>query len=149
MHDYTISIKPKPSYKHKFVSRIKTPRLTPFPTKTTTIKQNMDYSNYAEEMEEFRENLTLGLVSALGESKHFKSVQNDILIMPYFAENIPGVQDVVLADHQPCDNIAITSWEQRYSTVLPHEIKDFYLASDGFRLTWSFALAGNHYTYLL
>ena len=49
---------------------------------------------------------------------------------------------MILADHQPCDNIAITSWEQRYSTVLPHEIKDFYLATDGFRLTWSFSHAG-------
>ena len=47
-----------------------------------------------------------------------------------------------MAEHQPCDNIAITSWEQRYSTVLPHEIKDFYLATDGFRLTWSFSHAG-------
>ena len=37
------------------------------------------------------------------------------------------VQDVVLAEHQPSDNIAITSWEQRYSTMLPNEIKDFYL----------------------
>ena len=57
-------------------------------------------------------------------------------------ENLPGIQDVILAEHQPCDNIAITSWEQRYSTVLPHEIKDFYLATDGFRLTWSFSHAG-------
>ena len=58
------------------------------------------------------------------------------------SENLPGIQDVILAEHQPCDNIAITSWEQRYSTVLPHEIKDFYLATDGFRLTWSFSHAG-------
>ena len=57
-------------------------------------------------------------------------------------ENIQGIQDVILSEHQPCDNIAITSWEQRYSTVLPHEIKDFYLATDGFRLTWSFSHAG-------
>ena len=40
----------------------------------------MDYSNYAEEMEEFRENLTLGLVSALGESKHLKNVENDEMV---------------------------------------------------------------------
>ena len=39
------------------------------------------------------------------------------------------VQDVVLAEHQPSDNIAITSWEQRYSTMLPNEIKDFYLGT--------------------
>jgi hypothetical protein len=44
-------------------------------------------------------------------------------------ENLPGVQDVCLSEHQPCDNIAITSWEQRYSTILPQKIKDFYLVN--------------------
>ena len=63
------------------------------------------------------------------------------------SENLPGIQDVILAEHQPCDNIAITSWEQRYSTVLPHEIKDFYLATDGFRLTWSFSHAGMNFKF--
>ena len=71
-----------------------------------------------EKREEFREHLTLGVVKAL--------------------EKVPMVQDVVLAEHQPSDTIAITSWEQRYSTMLPHEIKDFYLATDGFKLTWNF-----------
>ena len=59
-----------------------------------------------------------------------------------FAEKISQVQDVKLHESQPCDNIAITSWEQRYSTVLPHEIKDFYLAADGFKLTWTYNHAG-------
>ncbi len=52
------------------------------------------------------------------------------------------MQDVYFEDIPPCDNIAVTSWEQRYSTVLPHELKDFYLATDGFRITWNFAHAG-------
>ena len=75
-----------------------------------------------EKREEFREHLTLGIVRALGK--------------------VPHIQDVVLAEHQPSDNIAITSWEQRYSTLLPHELKDFYLATDGFRLTWNHNYAG-------
>ena len=75
-----------------------------------------------EKREDFREHLTLGIVKALGK--------------------LPNVQDVILAEHQPSDNIAITSWEQRYSTLLPHELKDFYLASDGFRLTWNYRYAG-------
>ena len=58
-----------------------------------------------------------------------------------FSDKIPGIQDVTLYDSSPSDNIAITSWEQRYSTVLPTEIKDFYLASDGFKLTWNFNYA--------
>ncbi|TRY70219.1 hypothetical protein TCAL_17254 [Tigriopus californicus] len=75
-----------------------------------------------EQREDFRENLTLGVISAL--------------------ERIPGVQDVILRESLPCDNIAITSWEQRYSTVLPHEVKDFYLAADGFKLTWNYSHGG-------
>ena len=59
----------------------------------------------------------------------------------------------------PCDLLAITAWEQRYSTQLPEvkiltkdfaflyflflqNIRDFYLASDGFRLTWSYNHSG-------
>ena len=53
---------------------------------------------------------------------------------------MPHIQDVILAEHQPSDNIAITSWEQRYSTLLPHELKDFYLATDGFRSDFSLKL---------
>ena len=74
-----------------------------------------------EKREEFRERLTLGIVPAL--------------------IRVPHVQDVVLAEHQPSDNIAITSWEQRYSTLLPHELKDFYLATDGFKLTWNYKVS--------
>ena len=74
-----------------------------------------------EKREEFRERLTLGIVPALS--------------------RVPNIQDVVLAEHQPSDNIAITSWEQRYSTLLPHELKDFYLATDGFKLTWNYKLS--------
>ena len=59
-----------------------------------------------------------------------------------FVERIPHIQDVKLHEGVPCDNIAITSWEQRYSTVLPHEIKDFFLATDGFKLTWNYNYAG-------
>ena len=66
----------------------------------------------------------------------------NIIAIIFYSESLTGIQDVILSEHQPCDNIAITSWEQRYSTVLPHEIKDFYLATDGFRLTWSFSHAG-------
>ena len=57
------------------------------------------------------------------------------------------MQDISLCEHCPCDNLAITSWEQRYSTVLPHEIRDFYLATDGFKLTWNFNYGGKLYEY--
>ena len=71
-----------------------------------------------------------------------KNNQNSI-VSDSFSEQIPGVEGVSLEESPPCDNIAITSWEQRYSTILPHEIKDFYLATDGFKLTWNYNHAGD------
>ena len=72
------------------------------------------------------------------------------------------MQDVRVTKMPPCDLLAITAWEQRYSTQLPEvcpsklwgkifivlsvfclqNIRDFYLASDGFRLSWSYNYAG-------
>ena len=73
-------------------------------------------------------------------------------------------QDVRMAKMPPCDMLALTAWDQRYSTTLPDSIRDFYLArchqhchqhcqnfdsnltnftiSDGFRLTWSYSHLG-------
>ena len=107
----------------------------------------MDVEAIGEEREEFREKLTLGLITALGnimrQSFKYKFYgRKDV----FSSERIPGVQDVMLEETNPCDNIAITSWEQRYSTVLPHEIKDFYLATDGFKLTWNYNHAGEDFS---
>ena len=80
-----------------------------------------------EKQEEFREHLTLGVVKAL--------------------EKIPMIRDVILAPHQPSDNIAITSWEQRYSTMLPNEIKDFFLGNilKSYAHTFRYFLRYSHY----
>jgi len=111
---------------------------------------NLPYSNFhirrlimdqesQDRREEFKEQLTLGFVQALGE---FSDSTFFPQCWPLYSESLPDVTDVVLHDHAPADSIAIASWEQRYSTVLPHEIRDFYLAADGFKLTWSFNHAG-------
>lgn len=33
-----------------------------------------------------------------------------------------------MAKMPPCDMLALTAWDQRYSTTLPDSIRDFYLA---------------------
>ena len=42
-------------------------------------------------------------------------------------------QDVRMAKMPPCDMLALTAWDQRYSTTLPDSIRDFYLARCHFR----------------
>ncbi|XP_046409199.1 tubulin polyglutamylase complex subunit 2 [Ischnura elegans] len=70
----------------------------------------------------FYENLTLGLVKLL--------------------EETPGVQGVELEKRSPCDRQLMNAWEQRYSCVLPEDLKHFYLSIDGFRLIWNYEYAG-------
>ncbi|XP_071446932.1 tubulin polyglutamylase complex subunit 2 [Hetaerina americana] len=70
----------------------------------------------------FYENLTLGLVKLL--------------------EETPGVQGVELEKRSPSDRQLMTTWEQRYSCILPDDLKQFYLSIDGFRLIWNYEYAG-------
>ena len=44
------------------------------------------------------------------------------------SENNVDCQDVRMAKMPPCDLLALTAWDQRYSTQLPDSIRDFYLA---------------------
>ncbi|CAG0878726.1 unnamed protein product [Darwinula stevensoni] len=49
---------------------------------------------------------------------------------------IPGVEGIQLQVQKPCDKLSITSWEQRYCCLLPSDLRNFYLAHDGFELSW-------------
>ncbi|KPJ11914.1 Tubulin polyglutamylase complex subunit 2 [Papilio machaon] len=66
----------------------------------------------------FYENITLGVTRVL--------------------ESDPRISNVVVERRQPCDRIAISNWEQRHSTILPDDLRNFYASSDGFLLTWNF-----------
>ncbi|XP_026286940.1 tubulin polyglutamylase complex subunit 2 [Frankliniella occidentalis] len=70
----------------------------------------------------FYENLTLGLVKLLTQT--------------------PGVQDVRLDKRTPCERLLLSSWEQRHCCALPDDLRQFYLSSDGFSLTWNYQNAG-------
>ncbi|XP_037108954.1 tubulin polyglutamylase complex subunit 2 isoform X2 [Syngnathus acus] len=55
-------------------------------------------------------------------------------------ENMPGVADVRLAEREPGEKRSLLSWEQKNNCILPEDLRDFYLTTDGFTLTWSVKL---------
>ncbi|KAM9450703.1 tubulin polyglutamylase complex subunit 2 [Clarias gariepinus] len=65
----------------------------------------------------FSERLTLGITRVL--------------------ESLPGVTDVRFVEREPAEKRCLLSWEQKNSCILPGDLKDFYLTTDGFTLTWS------------
>ncbi|XP_066502363.1 tubulin polyglutamylase complex subunit 2 isoform X2 [Hoplias malabaricus] len=52
-------------------------------------------------------------------------------------ENLPGVLDIRFAERDPAEKRCLLSWEQKNNCVLPDDLRDFYLTTDGFTLTWS------------
>ncbi|KAM9814042.1 tubulin polyglutamylase complex subunit 2 [Neosynchiropus ocellatus] len=55
-------------------------------------------------------------------------------------ENMPGVVDVRLAEREPAEKRSLLSWEQKNTCILPEDLRDFYLTTDGFTLTWAVKL---------
>ncbi|KAJ8260807.1 hypothetical protein COCON_G00165300 [Conger conger] len=52
-------------------------------------------------------------------------------------EGLPGVMDVRFVEREPVERRCLMSWEQKHECALPEDLKDFYLTTDGFTLTWS------------
>uniref|UniRef100_A0A8D2L0W4 Tubulin polyglutamylase complex subunit 2 n=1 Tax=Varanus komodoensis TaxID=61221 RepID=A0A8D2L0W4_VARKO len=52
-------------------------------------------------------------------------------------EASPGVSEVIFVEKEPAERHAIISWEQKNACVLPEDLKNFYLMTDGFHMTWS------------
>lgn len=67
-------------------------------------------------MDPFKENLTLGIVK-------------------YF-EKLPCVKSSVIAEKGHVTEAALTAWEQKNGCVLPQDLKNFYLATDGLQIKW-------------
>ncbi|KPP66159.1 hypothetical protein Z043_115372, partial [Scleropages formosus] len=53
------------------------------------------------------------------------------------SERLPGVTDVSFVERAPAEKRCLLSWEQKNMCVLPEDLKDFYLTTDGFTLSWS------------
>uniref|UniRef100_A0A8B9KAK2 Tubulin polyglutamylase complex subunit 2 n=1 Tax=Astyanax mexicanus TaxID=7994 RepID=A0A8B9KAK2_ASTMX len=52
-------------------------------------------------------------------------------------EHLPGVLDVQFVEREPAEKRSLLSWEQKNCCVLPDDLRDFYLTTDGFTLTWN------------
>ncbi|CAL4080891.1 unnamed protein product, partial [Meganyctiphanes norvegica] len=70
----------------------------------------------------FISDLTLGLVETL--------------------QAVPSVQDVQVSVKTGCERGSVANWEQRHNVTLPPTLRSLYTATDGFKLTWNYALAG-------
>ncbi|XP_041362892.1 tubulin polyglutamylase complex subunit 2-like [Gigantopelta aegis] len=71
------------------------------------------------------------------EPRHkFPVEQLNVGIVKYL-EKKRGICKVVLEDQKPADRHTVLTWEQRNTSMLPEDLKSFYLTSNGFDLTWS------------
>ncbi|OCU02747.1 hypothetical protein XELAEV_18008515mg [Xenopus laevis] len=55
-------------------------------------------------------------------------------------ESSPGISEVKFDERAPAERHLIVSWEQRNSCFLPDDLKNFYLMTDGFLMSWSVKL---------
>ncbi|XP_054716177.1 tubulin polyglutamylase complex subunit 2-like [Uloborus diversus] len=72
----------------------------------------------------FIDNLTLGIVK-------------------YF-EKLPCVKSTVIAEKCHVSEAAITAWEQKNSVLMPQDLKNFYLATDGLQIKWHWKQRGEN-----
>uniref|UniRef100_A0A671EHU7 Tubulin polyglutamylase complex subunit 2 n=1 Tax=Rhinolophus ferrumequinum TaxID=59479 RepID=A0A671EHU7_RHIFE len=56
------------------------------------------------------------------------------------SESSPGVTEVTIVEKAPAERHMISSWEQKNNCVLPEDVKNFYLMTNGFHMTWSVKL---------
>ncbi|XP_069819369.1 tubulin polyglutamylase complex subunit 2 isoform X2 [Dendropsophus ebraccatus] len=55
-------------------------------------------------------------------------------------ESSPGVTEVKIKEIPPAARHTLVSWEQKSSCILPEDLKNFYLMTDGFHMSWSVKL---------
>lgn len=55
----------------------------------------------------------------------------------FVTETKPGIFKVDYVEKRPIERPVIISWEQRNTTLLPEDLKNFFMTSNGFHLEWS------------
>ncbi|KAH3834213.1 tubulin polyglutamylase complex subunit 2-like isoform X2 [Dreissena polymorpha] len=75
------------------------------------------------------------MVEEEGKSKNLFEQMN-VGILKYL-EKKTGVCKLELEPRKPSDRSALLAWEQKNTVFLPEDLKNFYMTSDGFLLTWS------------
>ncbi|XP_072269620.1 tubulin polyglutamylase complex subunit 2 [Pyxicephalus adspersus] len=58
-------------------------------------------------------------------------------------ESSPGVSEVKFEEIPPAERHTISTWEQKHGCTLPEDMKNFYLMTDGFLMTWFVKLDDN------
>uniref|UniRef100_A0A8C6WAR8 Tubulin polyglutamylase complex subunit 2 n=1 Tax=Nannospalax galili TaxID=1026970 RepID=A0A8C6WAR8_NANGA len=58
-------------------------------------------------------------------------------------ESSPGVTEVTIIEKLPAERHMISSWEQKNNCVMPEDMRNFYLMTNGFRMTWNVKLDEN------
>ncbi|XP_053304378.1 tubulin polyglutamylase complex subunit 2 [Spea bombifrons] len=56
-------------------------------------------------------------------------------------EASPGVTEVTFEEKPPAERRLIINWEQKNACSLPEDLKNFYLMTDGFQMSWSVKLS--------
>uniref|UniRef100_A0A8C5LQ67 Tubulin polyglutamylase complex subunit 2 n=1 Tax=Leptobrachium leishanense TaxID=445787 RepID=A0A8C5LQ67_9ANUR len=56
-------------------------------------------------------------------------------------ESSPGVTEVKFEEKRPAERHMIVNWEQKNGCTLPDDLKNFYLMTDGFQMTWNVKLS--------
>uniref|UniRef100_A0A8C0KGD6 Uncharacterized protein n=1 Tax=Canis lupus dingo TaxID=286419 RepID=A0A8C0KGD6_CANLU len=52
----------------------------------------------------------------------------------------PGVTEATIIEKPPAERHMISSWEQKNNCILPEDVKNFNLMTNGFHMTWSVKL---------
>jgi len=52
---------------------------------------------------------------------------------------------VKFSNYAPAPRHALVAWEQRNTCMLPEDLKNFYLTTDGLLLTWKVSIDGDYF----
>jgi hypothetical protein len=54
------------------------------------------------------------------------------------------IKDIKLTIRQPADKLSLSAWERKSGVHFPSDLKDYYMSTNGFKLTWSLEHAGDN-----
>ncbi|XP_035865030.1 tubulin polyglutamylase complex subunit 2 [Phyllostomus discolor] len=86
------------------------------------------------------EKLTLGITRILDVWQTGATSRENLPKELNNSESSPGVTEVTIREKPPVERHMISSWEQKNNCVLPEDVKNFYLMTNGFQMTWSVKL---------
>ncbi|CAO2593329.1 Tubulin polyglutamylase complex subunit 2 [Lemmus lemmus] len=73
-------------------------------------------------------------------SRQQASLEKLALGITRIPESSPGVTEVSIIEKLPAERHMIYSWEQKHNCVMPEDVRNFYLMTNGFHRTWGVRL---------